>query len=360
MAIEHQAPPGARAARPKGEVRYVGWQCRLYPNRPQARLLARCREGLRELSNALLGASNLKYSRTGRHMTGKEFRVAAQDWCHSRANRDPFPSTAIYQTAADMHAAFRNWHSKPRAGQGLPRFKPEGRAPGIYVPSAGTRFDGNRVRLPKFGWMRWRGGSLPARRLEGPKSRTTLGMVYGRVWRDAGERWMLSCVFECGPVDAAAATTEVAVVRQHGPSIAVELDGQPLEIPEPDHRTDADRRRMSRLQRRLSRCADGSKRRARALERFRNVARDIRNRERDRHHKLTTMIVLTAATIVVEGVRGEMLRQLEYKADWYGRQLQVRRGPPEPKARERPERARRPAPPVRSVKRESSNEGRRV
>ena len=199
MAIERPTAPGARAARRNGEARYVGWQCRLYPNRSQARLLARCREGLRELSNTLLGASNLQYSQTGRHMTGKQFRAAAQDWCGRRANRDPFPSTAIYQTAADMHAAFRNWHRKPRPAQGLPRFKPEGRAPGIYVASAATRFDGDRVRLPKFGWMRWRGGSLPARRLEGPASRATLGMVYGRVWRDAGERWMLSCVFECGP-----------------------------------------------------------------------------------------------------------------------------------------------------------------
>ena len=360
MAVEQPDASGARAAPPNGSVRYVGWQCRLYPNRPQARLLALCREGLRELSNELLGASNLKYSRTGRHMTGREFRAAAQDWCRRRANRDPFPSTAIYQVAADVHAAFRNWHARPRARQGLPRFKPEGRAPGIYVASAGTRFDGARVRLPKFGWMRWRGGSLPARRLEGPKTRTTLGMVYGRVWRDAGERWMLSCVFECGPADAPAPTAGVAVVRGDGPRVAVELDGRPVEVPGPDERSDADRRRMRRLQRRLSRCAEGSKRRARLLERFRNVARNVRNRERDRHHKLTTRVVLAAGTIVAEGVRGELLRQLEYKARWRGRELQVRRGPPEPEARKRPERARRLAPPVRSAKRESSNEGRRV
>ncbi len=360
MATKRPTAPGARAARPNGEARYVGWQCRLYPNRPQARLLALCREGLRELSNALLGASNLQYSQTGRHMTGKEFRAAAQDWWRRRPNRDPFPSTAIYQIATDMHGAFRNWHTKPRARQGLPRFKPEGRAPGIYVASHGTRFDGNRVRLPKFGWMRWLGGSLPAGRLEGPKSRTTLGMVYGRVWRDAGERWMFSCVFECGPVDAAAPTAEVAVVRQDGPGIAVELDGRPIEVPGPDERSDADRQRMRRLQRRLSRCTEDSKRRARVLERFRNVARNIRNRERDRHHKLTTIVVLAAGTIIVEGVSSEMLRQLEYKARWHGRQLQVRRGPPEPEARKRPERARRPVTPVRSVKRESSNEGRRV
>ncbi len=338
MAIKQPTATGARAVRTNGNLRYVGWQCRLYPNRPQARLLAQCRKGLRELSNVLLGASNLQYSKTGRHMTGKEFRAVAQDWCGRMANRDPFPSTAIYQTAADMHAAFRNWHRKPRPAQGLPRFKPEGRAPGIYVASAATRFDGNRVRLPKFGWMRWRGGSLPARRLEGPESRATLGIVYGRVWRDAGDRWMLSCVFECGAVDSAAPTVEVAVVRQNGTDVALEFDGRPVEVPRPDARSDADRLRLRRLQRRLSRSAEGSKRQARVLERFRNVARDIRNRERDRHHKLTTMVVLAAGTIIAEGVRGEMRRQLEYKARWHGRQLHVRRGPPEPGAQAPPKR----------------------
>ncbi len=78
MAIERPAAPGARAVWPHEDVRYVGWQCRLYPNRLQARLLALCREGLRELSNELLlGASNLRYSKTGRHMTAKEFGAAA-------------------------------------------------------------------------------------------------------------------------------------------------------------------------------------------------------------------------------------------------------------------------------------------
>ena len=314
-------------------MRYVGWQCRVYPNRSQARSLALCREGLRELSNVLLGASQLEYSRTGRHMTSAELRSFAQDWYYRRANRDHFPSTAIYQTAADMHTAFRNWHRKPRATQGLPRFKSEGRAPGIYLSNAGIRFDGNRVRLPKFGWMRWRGGNLPSGRLAGPKSRTTRGLLAGRVWRDAGDRWMLSCVFECGPVEAVAPAAAVAVVRLEGRRIAVELDGRPVEAAAAGEGAHADRRRLRRLQRRLSRCADGSKRRARVLGQLRNVARNIRNRERDRHHKLTTMVVLGAGTIVVEGVRGEMLRQLEYKSQWHGRELQVRRGPPEPDAR---------------------------
>ena len=313
-------------------MRYVGWQCRLYPNRLQAQALAQCREGLRELSNALLGASYLKYSETGRHMTFKEFRAFAQDWYHRREDRRLFPSTAVYQTASDVHTAFRNWHRKTRPAQGLPRFKPEARAPAIYLSNAGTRFDAHRVRLPKVGWMRWRGGDLPGRRLPGPKRRATLGLVSGRIWRDAGERWMLSCVFECGPVTSTAPAVAMGEMRQDGASIVAKLDGVPLDtsLAGPDERLDVERRRLRRLQRRLNRCEDGSKRKARLLERFRTVARRIRNRERDRRHKLTTTVVRAAGMIVAEGVRGEVLRQLKYKTEWHGRELQVRRGPPEP------------------------------
>ncbi|MDE2806559.1 MAG: transposase [Gemmatimonadota bacterium] len=313
-------------------MRYVGWQCRLYPNRPQARALARCRGELRELSNALIGASYLKYSETGRHLRFKEFRASAQDWSRRRADRSHLPSSAVYQTAADVHAAFRNWFRKVRPGQGLPRFRPEGRAPGIYLSSAAIRFDANRVRLPKFGWMRWRGGDLPGLRLPGPKRRAVRGLVSGRAWRDAGERWMLSCVFECGPLEPVPPAVPVAEMRRDGGGIVAELDGTPLVVGEAggNARTDADRRRLGRLQRRLSRCRDGSARKARLLERFRTVARRIRNRDRDRRHKLTTAVVRAAGAIVAEEVGDEVLRQLRYKAAWHGRELQVRRGPPEP------------------------------
>ena len=317
------------------KLRYVGWQCRLYPNRLQAQALAECRKGLRELSNALLAASYQKYSETGRHMTFKEFRAFAQDWYHRLEDRSHFPSTAIYQAAADVHNAFRNWHRKIRPGQGLPRFKPEGRAPAIYLSNAGTRLDSNRVRLPKFGWTRWRGGQLPGRRLPGPKRRATRGLVSARVWRDAGERWMLSCVFECGPLKSIVPSAAMGEVRRDRTHVVTKLDGVPLETDPTgsDERLDVERRRLSRLQRRMSRCEDGSKRKARLLERFRTVARRIRNRERDRHHKLTTTVVRAAGVVVAEGVRGEVLRQLQYKSEWHGRELQVRRGPPEPGAR---------------------------
>ena len=112
------------------------------------------------------------------------------------------------------------------------------------------------------------------------------------------------------------------------------------------------RRRLARLERQLARCEFGSQGRKRTLARLRNQARKVRNRQADLQHKTTTGVVTDAREIEVEGASSELLRQLEYKAEWHGRRLKVkvRRGPPKP-GTGTPRRARRPG--SRSLKRES-------
>jgi len=99
-------------------------------------------------------------------------------------------------------------------------------------------------------------------------------------------------------------------------------------------------KRLARLQRRHARKRKGSKNREKAR---RNVARlhaRIADRRRDFQHKLTTRLIRENQTICVESLAvknllhhptlaksiadvgwGELLRQLEYKATWYGRTL---------------------------------------
>ena len=345
---------GARAKGSTGKPasrRYVGWRCRLYPNPSQDAALFRCRDGLRDLSNALLGASALQYSGTGRRMSLNEMRGFARDWRRDSGNRE-FPATAIYRVAADLDRAFRNWFRRNggRRRRGFPQFKSAGREPGVYFSNQGIRFEGRRVWLPKYGWMRWRGGSLPSRRLPGPATRKTLGLLSGRAWLDAGRRWMLSCLFECGALDPSDPAAQKAAVRESGGEIAVSMDGGPEAVIREDKALRGAKRRLARLERQLARCESRSKGRAQTLARLRNQARRIRNRQQDLRHQMTARVVRDAAVIEVERAGSELMRQLEYKAEWHGRRLKVRRGPPEP-GTDSPRRARRPG--SRSLKRES-------
>ena len=331
--------------------RYVGWRCRLYPSLGQNAALIRCRDGLRELSNTLLVNSQLSYGETGKRLNLAEMRAFTRDW-KRRPDRRGFPASATYRVAADLDRAFRTWFSRPgrRGRSGFPQVKGIGREPGIYLSNQGIRFEGNRVWLPKFGSVRWKGGSLPRGRLAGPPGRKTLGLLSGRVWLDAGGRWMLSCLFECAPLPLVEPRMDKAAVRQNGSEITVSVDGGSIHVVRESRALRNARRRLARLERQLARCEYGSEGRKRALARMRNQARKVRNHQADLQHKTTTGVVHDAREIEVEGASSELLRQLEYKAEWHGRQLKVRRGPPKP-GTGKPRRA--PRPGSRSLKRES-------
>ena len=311
--------------------RYVGWRCRLYPSPAQDSALLRCRYGLRELSNTLLAKSHLSYGESGRRPTMAELRALTRDW-RGQAAGPGCPASAIYRVAVDLDVAFRNWFRKAgrRGKGGSPRIKTFGREPGIYLSNQGIRFEGNRVRLPRYGWMRCKGGSLPRGRLSGPPGRKTRGLLSGRVWLDAGHRWMLSCLFECAPLIPVEPGTDKASVHQGAEEITVSVDGEPVRVFRESKALRKARRRLVRLERQLARCEFGSEGRKRTLALVRNQARKVRNRKGDLQHKATTGVVHEAREIEVEGASSELLRQLEYKAEWHGRRLKVRRGPPKP------------------------------
>ena len=335
--------------------RFVGWRCRLYPRPSQEEQLSRCRDGLRELSNTLLASSQLQYSQTGRRMSLAELRALAREWQRQPEHRE-CPATATYRIASDLDRAYRNWFrgNGGRGGRGFPQFKGIGREPGIYFSNQGIRLESRRVWLPKYGWMRWKGGDLPAHRLPGPSARKTLGLLSGRAWLDAGGRWMLSCLFECGALDPPRPSAEEARVRESGGEIRVSIDRGSARVIRESKTQRRAKRQLARLERRLSRAEPGSKGRARTMARLRSVARRIRNRQQDMQHQATTRIVRAALRIRAEDAHSELVRQLEYKAAWHGRQLKVRRGPPEPGIEigiGKPRSARRPG--NRSLKRES-------
>ena len=141
---------------------------------------------------------------------------------------------------------------------------------------------------------------------------------------------MLSCLFECAPLTRVEPRTDRAAVRQKGNEITVSADGGSVHVVRESRTLRNARRRLARLERRLDRCEFGSEGRKRTLALVRNQARKVRNRRGDLQHKTTTGVVLDAGEIEVEGASSELLRQLEYKAEWHGRRLKVRRGPPKP------------------------------
>jgi putative transposase len=101
-----------------------------------------------------------------------------------------------------------------------------------------------------------------------------------------------------------------------------------------------DEKQLAKAQRRLAKKKPGSKNRDKARRTVARIHAHIADRRRDFTHKLSTRIIRENQTICLESLRvkamvkhptlakaihdvgwGELVRQLEYKATWYGRTL---------------------------------------
>ena len=301
------------------------YKYRLYPTKQQTDYLNRVFGSVRFVWNQLVANFN-SWSSEGpnRPMNEKILKDTPEyGWLSDSI------SYALQQKRMDFDETKSQYFNKKRKTKlGRMKFKKKGVARDSFripVASMGGQkaidLDNNRIKLPKMTAMKM----VVDREFTGIAKSVTIS-------RNSVGQFFVSILVE----------EEVKVKTGVGRSIGIDLglnhlvtlsNGVQVENPKWFRETQAE---LKRAQQHLSRKQKGSNRYNRQKQKVAKIHLKIKNQRNWAIHNLTTAIINTFDTIIVEDLNvagmkklfgksisdaafGEILRQLEYKSNWYGR-----------------------------------------
>ena len=307
----------------------LAFKYRFYPTEDQARVLARTFGCVRYVYNFGLALRRDAYDERGERLRYKNTSAALTTLKKGEETAwlKQVSSVPLQQALRHLDKAFIGFFEK-RAS--YPRFKRKyARQSATYTRSAFSYSVEDEMPVLSLAKM---SGPLNVRWSRFPPSDPTTVTVS----RDGAGRYFISLLCEVEPEPLP--PTDKAVGIDLGlTDLVVTSDGEKTGNPKFLER---DLRKLRRAQRRLSRRKKGSNRYGKQRRRVARIHARIRDKRQDHLHKLTTRLIRENQTVCLESLNvcgmmkngrlarhisgaawSELVRQLAYKAELYGREI---------------------------------------
>ena len=308
------------------------YKFRLYPNLEQTRQIECTFDCCRYVFNHFLAQRIESYEETGKtpscfdQMRELPQMKKEEPWLASA------DSTALQQTLKALDAAYKNFFRRVKTGEGkpgFPKFKSKYHSRQSYKTTKAKVLDEKHVQLPKLGAVR----CVISKQVEGRILSATVSR------EPSGKYFVALCCYTDVNIPLLPPTGSEVDVEIGIKDLAVVSDG--TKYANNKHYYKA-QKKLARLQRQLSRKKKGSKNREKAKLKVARLHEQIANQRNDSIHKMTSDLISKHDTICLPDLKvkdmlqnreiakavadasfGEIRRQLEYKAAWYGRTIRI-------------------------------------